>query len=125
MLEDVKPMDAVAPEALDLPKTEMSPGEALERIRPGETVEDVRVKRLVLRGEFPLPVCLRNVWLSQPVFEGATFHGTVTLHQCTLDRPHFNKKNLFANGLDLSGATLNKAHFRNLTVQGPFNCEHM
>ena len=70
------------------PRGTMSPQEALDRLRKGELIENVRIERLRLKGEFPLPVRLRGVALIQPRFDGATFQGEVIFANCTLEKPH-------------------------------------
>ena len=40
----------------DVPAIDLSPAEAVERLRRGEAIRDVRIARLRLKGEFPLPV---------------------------------------------------------------------
>src|SRR4051812_35039845 len=68
-------------------RTELSPAEALERLRKGQPLENVRVERLVFRGEFPLPIRLTHCVLVRPRFDGAVFLDEVRLTACTLDRP--------------------------------------
>jgi hypothetical protein len=107
------------------PSAEMTPEEALEFLRKGETLKNVRVVRLRLEGEFPLPLRLRDVVLVQPQFEGPSFLAEVAMTHCTIDRPRFNNKTRFAKGLDLRESFLNKANLHHLTVQGPLACDHM
>jgi len=127
---EVIPNEGVAPlVAEDLPeatpRAKMSPQEALERLRRGETVQDVRVERLRFKGDFPLPVRLVNVYLSQPEFDGATFAAEVSFARCTLERPRFGRPTVFATDLSLVGATLGSAALRNVTIRGRLACDNM
>src|SRR4051812_37054307 len=84
----------------------MPRAEALERLARGETIRNVRIERLVFQGAIAHPVRLINVRLVQPVFEKATFAEEVILRNCAIDRPHFNRKVVFEQGLTLAGSTL-------------------
>lgn len=98
---------------------EMPAAEALEILRRGELLHDVRVKRLRLKGEFTLPVRMRGVLLYQPEFQDATFQAEVSLNHCSVDRPRFRGEIVFAKGLDLRESVLIKAQLLNLTIKGP------
>ena len=78
------PADEPAPAKADL-----APDQALELIRAGKAVENARVKRLKLRGDFDQPVRFRNCVLVQCEFDGATFRQDAAFVGCTLDRPAF------------------------------------
>jgi hypothetical protein len=104
------------------PRARLSAAEALERLRRGEALENVRVERLCFKGDFPRPVRLLNVYLGQPQFDGATFAADVSFARCTLDRPRFNRPTTCAAHLTLAGSTLMLALVRGLTVQGRFDC---
>jgi hypothetical protein len=124
---EVIPNEGVAPVSADdlpddAPRARMAPQEALERLRRGETLKDVRIDRLTFRGDFALPVRLINVHLAQPQFNGANFAAEVTLTRCTLDRPRFNRPTAFADTFSLVGSTLNYVVLRNVTVKGKFDC---
>ncbi len=124
------PNEGVAPvSAEDLPeaapRVRLEPQEALERLRRGETLQDVRVDRLRFKGDFPLPVRLVNVYLSQPQFDGAAFAAEVSFARCTLDRPRFNRPTTFAADFGLNGSTLSFVQLRNLTVKGKFACDNI
>jgi hypothetical protein len=98
-----------------VPKAMLSPQDALEKIRHGETLHDVRVEGLCFRGEFSLPVKMWNVVLIRPQFHGAVFQGEVVFNRCTLDRPSFHRKNEFTGNLVLSESTLVQAHLTGIT----------
>src|SRR5437879_1207774 len=78
------------------PRVVLAPEEALERVRRGQTLQDVQVEKLCFKGEFPLPFKLKNCVLVRPRFEGATFHGDVAFLGCTLERPQCSRENVFA-----------------------------
>ncbi len=103
----------------------MSPGEALERLRRGETIRNVRIERMVFAEEFPLPVRMKRVTLVQPCFHRATFQDEVELGACTLDRPRFQGRNTFARGLDLRGSTLIKLTMRKVCIAGTLRCDNL
>jgi len=107
------------------PSAELTPEQALEILKKGETLKDVRVVRLRLEGEFAHPVRMHDVVLVQPVFDGPSFLDEVSLIHCTIDRPRFNKVTVFAKGLDLRESFLFKAGLHHLTVKGPLACDHM
>jgi hypothetical protein len=129
MVDDpMTPLEEEVP-APELPHTkdypEMAPETALELLARGETLKHVRIHRLRLRGEFPGPIRMQGVVLVQPNFDKASFKAEVALIHCTLDRPHFHGKTLFAQGLSLKESTLIKADLHHVTVQGPLSCEMM
>jgi hypothetical protein len=92
--------------------------EALALLQAGKPLENVRVDRLVLRGEFALPVRAKNCTFVRPVFERGVFHDDVALVGCTIDRPSFRRTSEFRKNLDLSGSTLNKFTLARVTVRG-------
>jgi hypothetical protein len=127
---EVIPNEGVAPVSADdlseaAPRAKMAAQEALERLRRGETLQNVRIDRLCFRGDFPLPVRLVSVYLSQPQFDGAAFAAEVSFTHCTLDRPRFNRPTAFADDFSLAGSTLAFALLRHLTVKGKFGCDNI
>lgn len=100
------------------PRKALSAADALAKLQRGETLRDVRVDRLRLKGDFPLPVRMINVHLHAPQFDGATFTGEVRLERCTLDRPRFHKPTVINGDLVLNGSTLLLAQLRDVTVKG-------
>jgi hypothetical protein len=98
--------------------------EALDKLRKGITLENVRIDRLVFKGEFTEPVRLRHCVLVQPRFEGAVFRGEVEFKRCTVERPQFGKKTEFTQGLSFAGATLKWMQLVRISVHGPFNVEY-
>jgi hypothetical protein len=107
------------------PRVRLDPEEALERVRRGETLQNVRIERLCFRGEFPLPVRLVNVYLIQPQFDGAAFAAEVAFVRCAIDRPRFNRSTKFAGDFCLSHSTLVNVRLRNVTVKGKLACENV
>jgi hypothetical protein len=105
------------------PVTEMTAEAALDRLRKGQALENVRIERLCFEGEFPLPFKLKNCQLIRPQFDGATFQGEVAFMGCTLEKPVFGRPNVFANNLLLNGSTLVAAMITKITVKGSFNAE--
>jgi hypothetical protein len=107
------------------PRARMSPAEALERLRRGETLQNVRIDRLRFKGDFPLPVRLVNVHLIQPEFDGAAFAAEVSMARCTIDRPRFNRPTTVAEDFCLAHSTLVFVRVRNLTVKGKLACDNV
>jgi hypothetical protein len=107
------------------PSRDLSAREALEKLRAGEPLENVRIVKLQFKGEFPLPVLLKHVVLVQPQFDGAKFQGTVSFLGCTIDRPHYGKHTEFMQHLDLTGATLIRAQPTRLIVHGKLSCDNV
>src|SRR5262249_49485944 len=122
-VEDLEPAPVEAPPPR--PSGEMSPEEALEILKKGETLQCVRVVRLRLEGEFAHPLRMRDVVLIQPVFDGPSFLDEVSLIHCTIDRPRFNKVTTFGKGLELRESFLLKAALHHMTVKGCLTCDHM
>src|SRR6185437_15800409 len=91
-------------EAVRASKTDLAPAEALERMRRGEVIRDVRIVDLRFKGEFPLPVRMEWVELVQPKFERAEFQEDVVFDRCKIIKPTSGKGCVFAKGLDLRGS---------------------
>src|SRR5437588_12992181 len=98
----------------EAPRARMAPQEALERLRRGETLQNVRIDRLRFKGDFPLPVRLVNVTLVQPQFDGAAFAAEVSFARCTIDRPRFNRPTAFGDDFCLTFSTLIFVRLRNV-----------
>jgi len=107
------------------PDGTMTAAEALERLRRGETIRNVRIRRMVFQGEIAHPVRMRGVVLDQPRFEKATFREEVALTHCVLDRPRFGRTVRFEKGWDLSAATVISAIVRGLDVHGTLRCDNL
>ncbi|HVK15836.1 MAG TPA: hypothetical protein VM533_02745 [Fimbriiglobus sp.] len=105
-------------------KSDLAPDQALELVRAGKVVENARVKRLKLRGDFEQPVRFRNCVLVQCEFDGAVFRQDVAFVACTLDRPTFSKPSTFEKNLDLGHSVVNKAIVSRLTVRGKLTAPH-
>jgi hypothetical protein len=99
--------------------------EALERLRRGEVIHDVRISRLRLRGVFELPIRMERVELIQPNFGEADFHEDVILEACKLNRPTLGHGCRFRKTFSLKGSTIIKGQLRNLTVDGPWRCDNV
>jgi hypothetical protein len=112
----------------DLPPTPvetLSRAEALERLRRGLPLCNVRIERMVFQGEFPKPVRLERVVLVRPFFERASFLDEVTMTHCTLDRMRFGHQTTFAKGWNLKGSTLVHSCIRAATITGPLRCDNL
>jgi hypothetical protein len=132
--EDEKTLDEAMPglveeesniEVLGTAKSDLTPAEAVERLRRGETIRDVRIVDLRLKGMFPLPIRMERVELIAPKFERGEFEGDVVFDRCKIVKPTSGKGVVFAKGLDLRGSIVIKGLFRNLTVKGPLRCDGM
>lgn len=99
-------------------RPEMSPADVLALIAAGKPVENVRVRRLKLRGEFPAAVAFKNCTLVQLEVGAATFKSNLSFVGCSLDRPVFGKPVTVEGTFGLNGSTVNKAMFFQLTVHG-------
>ncbi|VTR98119.1 hypothetical protein [Tuwongella immobilis] len=106
-------------------RNELPAHEVLEKIRNGETISNVRINRLRLRGEFTTPVRFKNCTVSRLIIENATFTEDVQFFRCTLDRPDSSRKNIFAKGLDLNESTIIRGTFRGLHVRGQLSCREI
>ncbi len=100
------------------PKTVLTAKEALDKIRLGITIENVRIERLVLRGEWEKPFKLKNCHLVRPRFDGATFKGDVEMIGCTLEKPHFSGKSVFQGHWRLTSSTIVGWQMSRVTVEG-------
>jgi hypothetical protein len=112
----------------DLPPTPVETlprAEALERLRRGLPLGNVRIERMVFQGEFPKPVRLERVVLVRPFFERASFLDEVTMTHCTLDRMRFGHQSTFAKGWNLKGSTLVHSCLRAVTIAGPLRCDNL
>ncbi|MGP0062496.1 MAG: hypothetical protein ACLQGP_02685 [Isosphaeraceae bacterium] len=107
------------------PMRTLSAAEALEKLRRGETIQNVRIDRLVLKGEFPRPVRLIHVVLVRPTLERARFLDEVELGSCTIERLRTAGRSTFAKGWDLRGSTLVHPLIRSVTVAGPWRCDNI
>jgi hypothetical protein len=122
---DVDDVDeaTVAVEAPVASKSDMLASEALERLRRGEVIRDVRIFDLRFKGEFPLPVRFERVELIQPNFHRANFAGDVIFDRCKIVKPTSGKGCVFGKAFDLRGSNVVKGLFRNLTIKGPWRCD--
>ena len=107
------------------PLTTLSAAEALVRLRRGEPLQNVRIERLTLKGEFPLPVRMTRVVLVHPEIERARFLDEVEMGACTIDRLRTSGRSTFAKGWDLRGSTLVHPLIRSVTVAGAWRCDNI
>ncbi len=114
--------DAQQPSASS--QRDMSPDEALERIRAGRTLSNARVVGLVFQGEFDQAIKVENVTLVRPRFSGATFRDVVGIYRSTLIRPFVGQKTVFESVLNLGGSTLRRPTFKNFTLRGTLRCDN-
>jgi hypothetical protein len=103
------------------PKTTLSPQEALDKLRLGLTLENVRIERLVFKGPWEKPFKLKNCHLVKPRFDGATFQGDIEMVSCTVERPHFSGKVEFKGNWRMNSATLVGWQMSRITVQGKWD----
>ncbi|MCE9567219.1 MAG: pentapeptide repeat-containing protein [Planctomycetes bacterium] len=99
-------------------RPEMPASDVYELIKAGKPVENVRVRRLKLKGEFPATVTFKNCVLSQMEVGAATFRGDLTFVGCSLDRPIFGKPVTVEGHLGFNACTVSKSRFFQLTVVG-------
>jgi hypothetical protein len=104
---------------------ELSADEALERIRRGQAIRDVRITRLRLRGVFELPIRMERVELIQPNFGNADFHEDVILEACKVNRLTLAHGCRFRKAFSLKGSTVIRGMLRKLTVDGPWRCDNV
>jgi len=107
------------------PQGMMAPEVALDRLRKGQSLDNVRIERLCFQGEFPLPFTLRNCHLVKPKFDGASFKDDVGFLHCTLERPVFSHAVVFEKSFSLVGSTLVAAVLTKMTVKGTFDAGHV
>jgi len=100
----------------DLP--ELSAEKAFEQILSGQPLANVRVSGLTFRGEITCAIRIQHCVLIRPCFKSATFLEGVQIVGCTIDRPNFQKKNVFHKGLDLSGSRLSRWSPSRVEVHG-------
>lgn len=103
------------------PQATMPAEVALDRLRKGQSLENVCVERLNFQGEFPLPFTLRNCNLVKPKFDGATFKGDVAFINCTIERPAISRAVVFEKNFSLVSSTLVSTQLTRLTVKGAFD----
>lgn len=106
-------------------RVSMTADAALELLRLGKPVENAKIDRLQLRGEFTHPVTLKNCLLIRPKFDRVTFKAEVVIGSSLLDRPNFRHPVVFEQGLTLAGSTLNQAQIYEIEVRGAFNAGNM
>ena len=124
-MSDIELMTAEfeAPEQISA-RREVSAEEALATLAAGKELAGVRVRRLVFKGEFPLPVRVRNCTLVQPQFHGATFKGDVSLAGTTVEKPAWRGPIVFEKDFDISYAVFLKAPVYGVTVSGKFTAAY-
>lgn len=105
-------------------RVEMTSDEAVAALLQGKPLAHLRIVRLKLRGEFPLPIDLRGVTLVRPEFDRATFKGGVAMVGCRIDRPRIARC-VFEQGWNLGGTTLVRAQIHECKWLGPWRCANL
>jgi len=100
------------------PKATLSAADALEKVRLGITIENVRIERLTFKGEWEKAFKFKNCHLVRPRFDGVTFKGDVEMIGCTIERPHFSGKTTFGGHWRLTGSTILSWQMTRVTVMG-------
>jgi hypothetical protein len=109
------------PEAAHVPaesRPDLPAAEALALLAEGKPVENVRVRRLKIKGEFAGPVLFRNCTLVQPELAGGTIKGDLTFAGCNIDRPLFTKPVTVEGNFAFNHCTVVKAMISRLSVKG-------
>ncbi len=122
---DDEPDEASDPREAGRSVAEMTPAEAMERLKGGEMLRDVRICRLKFKGDFLLPVRMERVELVHVEFAGANFADEVTLERCKFVRVRSGHGAKFAKGASFKGSTFINAHFARLEIQGPWRCDNI
>ncbi|NLS93998.1 MAG: hypothetical protein GXX96_17705 [Planctomycetaceae bacterium] len=107
------------------PVVELSGAEALQRIKEGKPVSNVRIVGLTFRSEFTGEIKMENVTLVRPRFTQATFLGPVGFLRCSLIRPTIGNGTVFKRGLNLRGSTVRHGTFRNVTCCDSLRCDNV
>ncbi len=105
-------------------RAEMGAAEALAILLAGKELAGVRVRRLVFKGEFALPVRVTNCTLVAPQFHGATFREGVSFAGSTVEKPAWRGAVLFEKDFDVSHAVFLKAPVYGVTVGGKFSAAY-
>jgi hypothetical protein len=100
-------------------RKEVPAAEALEQLKAGLPLENVRIRRLRLHGTFEKPVQICHCQLIQPEIDAAEFQDDVKIVKCTIDRLNC-QKSTFARKLDLGSSILSRCTVSGLTVRGKF-----
>lgn len=103
---------------------DLTPSEALQKLRAGETLTNVRVCDLNLTGHFPHPIKMVRVTLIRPRILKATFDGLVGLYSCRIIRAKFDRGVVFAKGLNVGGSTFRKLDVKRVTIHDCFRCDN-
>ncbi|HVL13805.1 MAG TPA: hypothetical protein VM529_14650 [Gemmata sp.] len=99
-------------------RPDLSAADALALIAAGKPVENVRVRRLRLRGEFDGAVLFRHCTLVQPEIGPATFKGDLTFAGCHIDRPTFTRRVTVEGNFAFNNCTVSKGLIARLAVKG-------
>lgn len=119
------PAESHSGEAQAAPEKTIACEEALQLLKTGAPLNDVRVDRLVFSGEFSGPIVLRNVILHRPVFKKAVFQSDVSFINCVFDRPTVERRVEFQKSLTLSHSTFIKAQLYTLIVHGDLKADNL
>jgi hypothetical protein len=125
IMHETEPLDAAAHRqaAADLPV--MDAAEAAEKLRRGERVERVCIRRLKLEGDFPKPLELSHVVLDRPEIRLAVFHGPVNFSRAEVIGLSFGKgPTVFEQGLTFKSCTVRRMRMDFVTVQGSLSFDN-
>jgi hypothetical protein len=101
---------------------EMSEEEAIERLKVGQPVERVFIRRLHLQGEFTKPLLMREVYIKQLSWTQASFEQGVTLQACVVHRAYFEEVRC-AQSVSLKRSRFRLLHMLRCEFKSGVNCE--
>lgn len=104
--------------------TEITGSEAIERLKSGERLARLRIVNLSFRGKIDYKIHLRSCVLVRPHFNAA-FKASVEIVNCRLEKPNFDRKAEFEQGLNLSASLLLHAKFQGVRVQQPLRLDRV
>jgi hypothetical protein len=87
---------------------EMAAETVVERLRLGQPVQNARIGRLALTGEFPLPVVLDHVSIQRLSVSGATFAQGLAIRHSEVRRGHVGGQLKVGLDLDLRGTRVGR-----------------
>lgn len=124
-MHETEPQDAAAHRQAVAELPVMDAAEAAEKLRRGERVERVCIRRLKLEGDFPKPLELSNVVLDRPEIRLAVFHGPVNFSRAEVTGLSFGKgPTVFEQGLSFKSCTVRRMRMDFVTVQGSLSFDN-
>lgn len=111
--------------AADATRATLPAADALRMLRAGQKLDGVRIVGLRLHGDFEQPIEMHECTLVDLRIDRAAFKSPVRFLACTLIRPKFNKKPVFASDLAFSGSRFRNASLCDFTVQGKFSADNI